>query len=164
MFLRLALRRAAAAPCAARFASRAALPAMQTFRLPASAPAHHAAPHHQALALSNALGHHRGFSAATAAADDAGLSEKEMRDRLHDFQDLFVEARLCIEDAVDAHDTTYFDEDAKEAQRAVDEALDSFQELLDACNEEQRGEVQRGNGLKVEQLKEELKLALMADH
>ena len=87
-----------------------------------------------------------------------------MRDRLHDFQDLFVEARLCIEDAVDAHDTTYFDEDAKEAQRAVDEALEAFGTLLDDCSDEQRGEVQRGNGLKVEQLKEELKMALHADH
>ena len=92
------------------------------------------------------------------------LSAPRSRDRLHDFQDLFVEARLCIEDAVDAHDTTYFDEDAKEAQRAVDEALECFEALLGDCSEEQRGEVQRGNGLKVEQLKEELKLALMADH
>ena len=104
------------------------------------------------------------FATAAAASGGDGLSEKEMRDRLNDFQDLFVEARLCIEDAVDAHDTTYFDEDAEEAKRAVDEALENFSALLEDCSDEQRGEVQRGNGLKVEQLKEELKMALHADH
>ena len=130
--------------------------------MPASAPILSAAPQYPSIL--NAFHGVRTTRAFTTAAAADGLDEKEMRDRLHDFQDLFVEARLCIEDAVDAHDTTYFDEDAKEAQRAVDEALECFEALLGDCSEEQRGEVQRGNGLKVEQLKEELKLALMADH
>ena len=43
-----------------------------------------------------------------------------------DFQDLFVEARLCIEDAQESQETTYFAEDLDAAQEAVDEAVAAF--------------------------------------
>ena len=36
-------------------------------------------------------------------------------------QDLFVEARDCIEDARDSHNTNYFDDDLEDAQAGVDE-------------------------------------------
>ena len=87
-----------------------------------------------------------------------------MRQRLQVFQDLFVEARLCIEDCEDSADSTYFDDDAEAAQTAVDEAVNNFEELLEELDDERRGSVRRGNGLKVEQLKGELQLVLDGGH
>ena len=49
------------------------------------------------------------------------MSDDNLRRRLDDFQDLFVEARMCIEDAVESQETTYFDEEAEAAKEAVDE-------------------------------------------
>ena len=50
------------------------------------------------------------------------MPDDALRRRLDDFQDLFVEARLCIEDAVESQETTYFDEEA-EAAKEVREHL-----------------------------------------
>jgi len=95
---------------------------------------------------------------------ESTITDEELRKRLDDFQELFVEARLCIEDVQDAVETTYFDEDAEVAQEAVDEAVANFQALLAELDEKRRGEVMRGNGLKVEQLKGELTLVLSGGH
>ena len=92
--------------------------------------------------------------------------EKALHKRLDDFQDLFVEARLCIDDASDSAETTYFDEDVAAATEAVDEAVSCYNEILTdlADDEVEKVRVQRGNGLKVEQLKGELKLVLDGGH
>ena len=93
------------------------------------------------------------------------LSDDDLRSRLNDFQDLFVEARLCIEDAQDSVETTYYDEDADAAKEAVEEAVKCFEDLIaDITDLEQKNSVLRSNGLKVEQLKGELQLMLHADH
>lgn len=93
------------------------------------------------------------------------MSDKDLNKRLDTFQDLFVEARLSIEDCTDAAETTYFDEEAEAAKEAVEEAVQSFDKLItDLEDEEQKNRVLRGNGLKVEQLKGELQMALNGGH
>lgn len=78
---------------------------------------------------------------------------------------MFVEARLCIEDVNESAGTKYFDDDAEEAQRAVDEAVQTFEKLINDIGDiDEKNRVLRGNGLKVEQLKGELELALKGGH
>jgi Mg2+/Co2+ transporter CorC len=84
---------------------------------------------------------------------------------LNEFQDLFVEARMCIDDLNDSVGTTYYDEDAEEAREAVETAVGNFQALLKEITDiEQKNRVLRSNGLKVEQLKGELELTLKGGH
>jgi uncharacterized protein (DUF2164 family) len=91
----------------------------------------------------------------------ATLTEQEIQKRLDDFQELFVEARLSIEDATDSLGTTYYEEDADAAIEAVDEAVAAFEQLInDIEDEKEKNRILRGNGLKVEQLKGELEMAL----
>lgn len=95
----------------------------------------------------------------------ASLTETEIRKRLDEFQDLFVEARLCIEDVTESEGTKYFDDDAEAAQEAVQAAVDAFEQLIqDIEDPNEKNRVLRGNGLKVEQLKGELDLALKGGH
>jgi len=94
------------------------------------------------------------------------MTESELKKRrMDEFQDLFVEARLCIEDVNESAGTQYFDEDAQAAREAVQEVLDAFEKILAStpdANEKNR--ILRGNGLKVEQLKGELEMAMKAEH
>ena len=95
----------------------------------------------------------------------SSMSEGEIKKRLDEFQDLFVEARLCIEDATESVGTTYFEEDSEAAREAVQEAVDTFQKLIDEIEDlDEKNRVLRANGLKVEQLKGELDLALKGGH
>lgn len=93
------------------------------------------------------------------------MADSELNKRLDTFQDLFVEARLCIDDVVDSADTTYFDEDAEAATEAVKLAIDEFEAIIkDVEDIDQKNRILRGNGLKVEQLKGELKMAIQGGH
>jgi len=93
------------------------------------------------------------------------MDSEELRNKLDNFQDLFVEARLCIEDARDSAETTYFDEEVDTAQVAVDEAMAAFNELVNELEDlDQKNSVLRSNGLKAEQLKGELQLVLSGGH
>ncbi|GMI23333.1 hypothetical protein TeGR_g6156 [Tetraparma gracilis] len=104
-------------------------------------------------------------SRGAARCFSSKMDELALKKRLEEFQDLFVEARLCIEDVVDSQETTYFDEDAEAAQEAVDAAVGAFQAIVgDIEDKDQKNSVLRGNGLKVEQLKGELKMALDGGH
>ena len=101
----------------------------------------------------------------------ASLTEKsetiiqKTKKRLDEFQDLFVEARMSIEDVVESQGTKYFDEDAETAQQDVDKAVKAFEQLVsDIADPDEKNRVLRGNGLKVEQLKGELDLALKEGH
>ena len=89
------------------------------------------------------------------------LSQQEIQKRLDEFQELFVEARLSIEDCNDSAGTTYYKEDADDAIRAVEEAVLAFQSLIDEIDDiNEKNRILRSNGLKVEQLKGELEMAL----
>jgi hypothetical protein len=71
---------------------------------------------------------------------------------------------MCIEDAVESQESTYFDADAEAASDAVDAAVAAYNALIADLDESKRAEVQRANGLKVEQLKGELQAALHPPH
>jgi len=114
--------------------------------------------HHNATGFSP-----RWFSSSSSETDS--LDPKQIQVRLNEFQDLFVEARMCIDDLNDSVGTTYYDEDAEEAREAVETAVGNFQALLKEITDiEQKNRVLRSNGLKVEQLKGELELTLKGGH
>eukprot|EP01018_Ginkgo_biloba_P038652 Gb_01795 [translate_table: standard] len=69
----------------------------------------------------------------------------------------FAEAREEIDMALESKETVYFDEEAESARAAVKQTLEMFEALLAKLPEAERGVVQRSMGLKMEQLKAELK-------
>ncbi|KAI9112677.1 hypothetical protein K1719_016343 [Acacia pycnantha] len=69
----------------------------------------------------------------------------------------FAEAREEIEAALDSKDTVYFNEEAECARAAVTEVLEMFEGLLAKLPEREKTAIQRSMGLKIEQLKAELK-------
>eukprot|EP00891_Asterochloris_glomerata_P002928 jgi/Astpho2/2928/Aster-x0548 len=71
--------------------------------------------------------------------------------------DLFTEARYDLEDAREDAETVRFNESAKAAQDSVNKVLESYGALAQQLDEEERGKLQRSMGMKMEQLKEELK-------
>mmetsp|Transcript_19503 Transcript_19503/g.25146 ORF Transcript_19503/g.25146 Transcript_19503/m.25146 type:complete len:154 (-) Transcript_19503:201-662(-) len=95
----------------------------------------------------------------------SAMPDDQLNKRVDAFQSLFVEARMCIEDMVDAAETTYFDEDAETAKEAVAAAVDEFKSIInDIEDADQKNRVMRSNGLKVEQLKGELEMAIKGGH
>lgn len=57
----------------------------------------------------------------------------------------------------DDAETVYFNESAQAARESVAGVLSQWSELLQSVGDQQRGELQRSMGLKMEQLKAELK-------
>jgi hypothetical protein len=115
--------------------------------------------HRPQLALEKGYGHACHSRCFSTMPDD------QLNKRLDTFQELFVEARMCIEDAVDSAETTYFDEDAEAATESVEAAVDEFNKILnDIEDADQKNRVMRSNGLKVEQLKGELQMAIKGGH
>eukprot|EP00242_Pyramimonas_sp_CCMP2087_P005204 CAMPEP_0198197838 /NCGR_PEP_ID=MMETSP1445-20131203/1406_1 /TAXON_ID=36898 /ORGANISM="Pyramimonas sp., Strain CCMP2087" /LENGTH=155 /DNA_ID=CAMNT_0043867239 /DNA_START=59 /DNA_END=526 /DNA_ORIENTATION=- len=69
----------------------------------------------------------------------------------------FTEARDEIEDAAEDAETVYFNESAEGARELVQETLDLWKDLLGKVDEDIKGKLQRSMGLKMEQLKAEVK-------
>lgn len=69
----------------------------------------------------------------------------------------FAEAREEIEFAREDAETVYFNDSAEEARQVVTHVLDRWQELLAKVSQDEQGRLQRSMGLKIEQLKAELK-------
>lgn len=69
----------------------------------------------------------------------------------------FAEAREEIDAALESKETVYFDEEAECAREAVKSVFDMFEGLLARLPERDRLALQRSMGLKMEQLKAELK-------
>ena len=86
--------------------------------------------------------------------------DQDLRKRMDALADLFVEAREEIELADESKGSTYFNEEAEAAQEAVDAALAEYANILGELEEPQKGEFQRSNGLKMEQLRAEMELLL----
>lgn len=104
---------------------------------------------------------HRCFSSSSIDS----LCPKQIQIRLNEFQELFVEARMCIDDVKDSFGTVYYEEDADDARDAVDAAIKHFEALLEEITDiDEKNKVLRSNGLKVEQLKGELELTLSGGH
>ncbi|KAG0228809.1 hypothetical protein BGW41_003340 [Actinomortierella wolfii] len=70
--------------------------------------------------------------------------------------DLFMIARDELEYAEEAKGTVYYNEDKEAARAAVQECLDQFDSLMSECTEEQKTDVQRKIGLKIQELKAQL--------
>mmetsp|Transcript_75898 Transcript_75898/g.180371 ORF Transcript_75898/g.180371 Transcript_75898/m.180371 type:complete len:145 (-) Transcript_75898:64-498(-) len=92
-----------------------------------------------------------------------GLSPDAVEQRLAEFNDQFAEARLCLGDALESKDTTYFKDDILDAKEAVDKAVSLYKALLEDLSEEQRRQVDDANGLKVKSLQEEYDQLVMED-
>ncbi|XP_044475143.1 embryogenesis-like protein [Mangifera indica] len=69
----------------------------------------------------------------------------------------FAEAREEIEMAIESKETVYFNEEAECARIAVKEVLDRFEGLLGKLKDSEKEALQSSMGLKIEQLKAELK-------
>ncbi|XP_068651522.1 embryogenesis-like protein [Aristolochia californica] len=69
----------------------------------------------------------------------------------------FAEAREEIEMALESKETVYFNEEAECARDAAKTVLDMFDGLLAKLPEDEKAALQRSMGLKIEQLKAELK-------
>ncbi|GFS14247.1 late embryogenesis abundant protein [Elysia marginata] len=76
-----------------------------------------------------------------------------MKKAMDQLTEQFMEARELIEDARESMETVYFSEDMTEAQEAVKSTLDQYQKLLDQLSEDQRQDVLRTIGLRMEELK-----------
>jgi hypothetical protein len=69
----------------------------------------------------------------------------------------FAEAREEIEIAKEDAESVYFNESCESARTAVQEVLDSWTALLASLSPEDKAKLQRSMGLKIEQLKAEVK-------
>ena len=96
-----------------------------------------------------ASGSRRAFSSSSSAAD-YGKDVDEVNRK-------FAEAREEIEAAMESKETVYFDEEASVARDAANEALAAFDALLARLPPTDADAVRRSMGLKMEQLKAELK-------
>jgi hypothetical protein len=90
----------------------------------------------------------RSFSSSSAA--DYGKDVDEVNRK-------FAEAREEIEAAMESKETVYFNEEASIARDAANEALDAFDALLARLPPADADALRRSMGLKMEQLKAELK-------
>jgi len=100
-----------------------------------------------------------------SSSSSESLCPKQIQVRLNEFQDLFVEARMCIDDVKDSLGTVYYDDDADDARDAVETAIKHFEALVKEITDiDEKNKVLRSNGLKVEQLKGELELTLSGGH
>merc|ERR1712137_326657 len=65
-----------------------------------------------------------------------GLQTDELRQKLLEFNEQFAEARMCLDDARESKDTSYFADDIEEAKENVDKCIEIYEELLGALDEE----------------------------
>jgi len=93
---------------------------------------------------------------ATATTKTIGSAERQRLET--EINQLFSEAREEIESALESVGTTYFNEDALLAKGLVNETIERYDLLLSKCEASEREKVQRAMGLKMEQLKAEVKL------
>lgn len=97
---------------------------------------------------SSRCGSHRSYA---AAGGDDYTAEVDI------INEKFAEAREEIDFAREDAETVYFNESAEVARSAVAEVLERWQTLLGRVSSEEQAKLQRSMGLKIEQLKAELK-------
>ncbi|KAK7112060.1 hypothetical protein V1264_011572 [Littorina saxatilis] len=81
------------------------------------------------------------------------LAPEEVKKRVEGLTDRFAEARELLGDARESLGSTYFSEDMQEAQEAVSETLTTYEALLADLDEDQRNDVVRSIGLRMEELR-----------
>ena len=105
---------------------------------------------------------HKTVQRRTFGTHGTTLTDEELASEMQEFQNLFVEARLCVEDARESLDTTYYEEDLEVAKEATEAATSAFKAILSKLDSERADALKRGNGMKVAQL--EAELAEVAEH
>ena len=80
------------------------------------------------------------------------LSAGELEQKMGEINELFVEARELIADALDSQGSTYFEDDLDDAQHAGKECVQAYDEMLTQLDEEGKGKVMRMMGMKIEQV------------
>lgn len=96
-------------------------------------------------------------SRTMAATPFARRAFSDARKREDALNNLFVEAREEIENAMESVGSTYFNEDAEHARDAVAAAVEAYEALLASLpDDDARGAMRRGMGMKFEQLRGEL--------
>lgn len=93
-------------------------------------------------------------------------AEPGLEDKLADLNDKFAEARLEIQDALDSAETVYFNEDAEFAMEAAAEVVKGYEGIIASLegDEKELGKVKTSWGMRIEQLKQEVKLLEDTDH
>ncbi|XP_062180309.1 embryogenesis-like protein [Phragmites australis] len=104
-----------------------------------------------------ALAARRPHPAAFSCSRRAFSSAPDYGKEVDEVNRKFAEAREEIEAAMDSKETVYFDEEASVARDAANEALASFDALLARLPPADADALRRSMGLKMEQLKAELK-------
>ncbi|KAG0256027.1 hypothetical protein BG011_004805 [Mortierella polycephala] len=89
----------------------------------------------------------RAMFAANSADIDKGVQN---------ITDLFMVARDELEYAEEARGSVYYNDDKETAKEAVQECLDSYDQLLKDLDDAQKLDVQRKIGLKIMELKSQL--------
>ncbi|KAG0220877.1 hypothetical protein BGX31_010437 [Mortierella sp. GBA43] len=121
-------------------------PAASALRVSSAVVSRVQAPTHQ-QARSFVAPSHPTFYAATSADIDKGVQN---------ITDLFMTARDELEYAEEARGTVYYNDDKEGAREAVQECLNTYDNLLKDLNNEQKLDVQRKIGLKIMELKSQL--------
>ncbi|KAK7481035.1 hypothetical protein BaRGS_00027754 [Batillaria attramentaria] len=83
----------------------------------------------------------------------ARLKPEEVRKRVEELTDLFAEARELLGDARESVGTTYFSDDMSDAQEAVSNTLAAYEALLSELEKDQKDDVVRTIGLRMEELR-----------
>ncbi|KAI1311571.1 hypothetical protein EDD11_003423 [Mortierella claussenii] len=83
-------------------------------------------------------------------------SSAEVDKGVQNITDLFMTARDELEYAEEARGTVYYNDDKEAAREAVQDCLNSYNELLKELDDTQKLDVQRKIGLKIMELKSQL--------
>ncbi|XP_033108059.1 uncharacterized protein LOC117109756 [Anneissia japonica] len=86
-------------------------------------------------------------------SDKTNMSEDDLKKAIENITDKFMAAQELLQDAEESKDTVYFNDDLNDASEAVNETLRTYSTLLDILTEQQKQNVVRSIGLKMEELK-----------
>ncbi|XP_005096601.1 uncharacterized protein LOC101854564 [Aplysia californica] len=99
--------------------------------------------------------------------NSSSLSPNDLKKAMQSLTDQFMEARELLDDARESMGTVYFSDDMSDAQAAVSDTLVEYKQLLSQLSADQRQEVLKTIGLRMEELKAQeqaIKEALHDDH
>ncbi|XP_060571461.1 uncharacterized protein LOC132729669 [Ruditapes philippinarum] len=95
----------------------------------------------------------RSFTCQSVLWNDKCVEAPELKKLVDNLTYKFSEARELLTDARESQDTVYFSEDLEDAQKAVEETLTEYRQLLDKLTDQQRQEIISTIGLRMEELK-----------
>ncbi|KAG0710378.1 hypothetical protein GWK47_022949 [Chionoecetes opilio] len=104
--------------------------------------------------------HHPALTSLRNNSNHGGehLSSADVRKTIDNISQQFSEAMELLNDARSSTGTVYFSEDMEDAQTQVADTLKCYNTLLGKLNEEQRKNVIRSVGLRMEELKSQMSL------